>query len=152
MKTSVCLIASAFIGASLYTSLKCDDCEPNKSYKNSLEPVQLDIYKRIIDERRRIYIKGLVIGTVLAVLYLWYTYRSANMIQNSCIFATIVFVIQYFYYIFSKKEKYMLNYLINKEQISGWLNVYKNMKNRYHIGMVLGLLGYVLIAYGIKIN
>lgn len=149
MKVSLCLVASAFIGASLYTTLTCDKCQPHVDYRNSLGPVQKKIYLEIVEERKRIYIHGLILGAILASLFLWYKFNTINPLTNGCIFSSIVLVTQYFYYMTKKKEKYMLNYLTNKDQIDGWLDVYKTMQNKYHIGMMLGIIGYILLGYGI---
>lgn len=149
MKISLCIVASAFIGASLYTTLTCDKCKPHKDYRDSLGPAQKKIYLEIVENRKNLYIQGLIFGLLVAFIYLWYTKNTVNPLPNSCLFSTIVLCSQYFYYTLMKKNKYMLNYLTNKDQIDGWLDVYKTMQNKYHIGMMLGIIGYILLGYGI---
>jgi hypothetical protein len=40
----------------------------------------------------------------------------------------------------------MLNHLDNQEQVNAWLEIYKHMKTRKLIGMLIGLIGYVLVG------
>ncbi len=55
---------------------------------------------------------------------------------------------QYLVYQLYPKKQWMLNSLETREQIDGWLDVYKYMKTKYHLGMALGLVGFILAAYG----
>ena len=40
----------------------------------------------------------------------------------------------------------MLESLNSPEQVKAWLEIYKHMKTRKLIGMLIGLVGYVLVA------
>lgn len=149
MKINVCIISCAFIGASLYTSLTCDKCESSTDYREILGPAQKKIYDEIVTERKNIYIQGLVLGLLLASIFIMYNYNTVDPFKYGCIFSAIVLSVQYFYYTLKKKKRYMLSYLTNKEQIDGWLSVYKMMKTRYHTGMLLGIIGFLLLSYSI---
>jgi len=56
------------------------------------------------------------------------------------------------YYMLYPKSAYMVNNLENKDQSSKWLAVYKTMQYKYHVGMILGLVGYFLLSYGLLKN
>ena len=43
-----------------------------------------------------------------------------------------------------------LNHLENKEQTSLWLKKYKYMKNKWHVGILLGVVGYFVGMYFIS--
>lgn len=148
MKLTYCLIASIFLGASLYTMIKCKDCSVFKEYERSLTPDQKAVYKEIVKERSNLYLKGLIVGSLLSGLYLCKTQGKVDPIKNSCIFVTIAMATQYAIYIFSPKSKYMLNKLHTRDQVVKWLEVYKEMKRKYHIGIILGIIGYYLISLG----
>ena len=45
-----------------------------------------------------------------------------------------------------KKSSYMLNHLDKPEQVSAWLEIYKHMKMRKLVGMLIGLVGYILVG------
>ena len=40
----------------------------------------------------------------------------------------------------SNKKKYILQFLDTKKENQAWLNIYRSMQLRYHLGFVLGLL------------
>ena len=63
-----------------------------------------------------------------------------------CIVGFIVFLTNYFYYILIKKSTYMIEHLNNKEQIKAWLDIYRSMQVRYHVGLVLGIFAAMIFA------
>lgn len=144
MNKLACLIAFMFIGANLYIMFKCDDCQADKLYIQSLNDSQLAIYKEIVNERKKLAIMGMLLGLLLAILFSFY--MKLNPLANGCLFVAIVFVTQYLYYMTMKKSKYMIQYL-NEDQTKLWLNVYKEMQSRYYNGMLLGLVGYFVLGY-----
>lgn len=147
---SYCLIATIFVVASVYTMLTCKHCSPFLEYEQSLSPQQKLIYEEIVSERQRIYLTGLILGTVLAFLYLYMNNLSLNPLENSCVFVAIAMLTQYFYYKFTPKSRMMLSYMQNQDQINKWLDVYNHMTFRYHFGMLLGLIGYFIFSYNIQ--
>jgi hypothetical protein len=148
MKIAYCLIAAIFLGASIMTTLKCATCGPYKDYLNSLTPEQKKTYQEVVDERKQIYFKGLILGFLLAWLYYYNVSSINNVAIHTCAIVTIAMGTQYLVYQLHPKKQWMLNSLETREQIDGWLNVYKYMKAKYHWGMILGLIGFVLLAYG----
>jgi hypothetical protein len=152
MKTVYLLIACIFIGASIYTMIKCKECPPFIEYKATLNDKQKRAYNDIVAERQNIYLKGLVVGSIVGLVYLWHNHGSINIYTHSIVFTAITLGIQYLFYMLYPKSKWMLNVLETREQIDGWLEVYKFMKGRYHIGMLLGLMGYLTLSYGTMAN
>jgi len=146
-KNISCIVAAAFIGASIYTMIKCTSCGPFTDYQNSLDAEQNIEYGKIVKERRLLYIKGLIVGIILAAAYLYYVTGTVNPMEHSCVVAAIVMFTQYMVYTLTPKSKYMVTMLKNSDQQSKWLDVYKFMKNRYHIGMLLGIVGYFILSY-----
>lgn len=149
MKPLFCLIALGFIGGSLYTTIKCDDCQPFTAYKKSLSDAQLYLYETIRNERLQLYIRGLVIGLAIALLYISMYRNNFTESVNSCAFVAVVLTIQYFYYMLYPKSDYMLNHLENNEQSRNYLQVYRTMQYRYYLGFVMGMVGYYFLSYGI---
>lgn len=149
---SFCLVATIFVAASVYTMLTCKTCGPFQDYRQSLTEEQIALYEQIIDERQKIYLHGLILGTVVAVAYLYWVSGTLNPLAHSCAFVGIAMAIQYIYYQLAPKSAWMLNSLTNKEQVDNWLEVYKFMKGRYHTGMLLGAVGYMALAMGVLNN
>lgn len=142
---SLCLIAAMFIGGGLLTSLKCHECHPISAFKRSLTVGQTQIYEKIVQERKALYLKGLFFGLVLATVLLFFTGNSLNPITSGCVYAGVILTVQYFYYTLSKKSPLMVNYLNSQEQIALWNQVYTKMQRKYHMGLVMGLVGYALL-------
>ena len=142
---SVCLIAAMFIGGGLLTSLKCNECHPISAFKKSLTVGQKQIYERIVKERKDLYLKGLFFGLVLATALLFFTGNSLNPLTSGCVYAGVILSVQYFYYTLSKKSPLMVNYLNSQDQIELWNQVYTKMQRKYHMGLVMGLVGYALL-------
>ena len=147
---SFCVIAAIFIGASIYTMVTCSTCSPFVEYEKSLDSEQLRMYKQIVTERKNIYLGGLVLGSLLALLYLYTNGLELGAVGNSCIFVAIAMSTQYLFYMLYPKSNYMVTSMKNEEQLNKWLAVYKHMQNRYHVGMLLGLVGYFLFAFAIQ--
>lgn len=148
MHFGYCLVASLFIGASLYTMFTCEQCHPFSTYKQSLKPNQLALYQIVAKERMNKAMYGLLFGVILAFLFLFFFRKTLNPFANGCAFATITLGTQYLYYILSPKMS-MLPHLANMQQVELWYDVYKFMQYRYHFGMLLGLIGYFLLAFAL---
>ena len=89
-------------------------------------------------------------GLVLAVLALNFVrqLKKVALANKVCLFIVIALGFNYLYYTLSPKSRYLLESLDTPEQVKAWLEIYKHMKSRVHMGVVLGLLGYLVFAYG----
>lgn len=145
----MCLVSAIFIGASIYTVITCETCKPFTDYKDSLDSNLQELYQKVVSERKKIYIQGLVIGIVVSMAYFYWQKDTLNPLGYSCIFVGIVMGVQYLYYSLYPKSVNMLTNLRSKEQIDGWWAVYETMKYRYHMGALFGFIGYFLLSYGI---
>ena len=155
MHYGLCLIAFMFIGASIFTILTCHKCEPFNTYIKSLDSKQQIIYTSIVEERRNVYIYGAILGAILACIFLFFvTLKPQSQSRNkqtffsiAIAFSAIALLTQYIFYMLYPKQ-YMLPHLKNNEQIVGWLAVYRSMQYKYHLGMLLGIIGYFVFACG----
>jgi hypothetical protein len=148
MGLNTCAIATAFIIASIYTSLTCtsNNCQPFARYRSSLTPELKQKYAEVTAERQRLYLKGLIFGTIIGLIVLYSLKGNIDIFANTCIFATVAFGVQFSIYTLTPKSTYMLNHLETREQIDSWLEVYKTMRFRYHLGFIFGLIGYALLG------
>lgn len=138
-----CLIASALFGSMLYMMLYYDKENIMMNFQSTLNEKQNAIYQLIIKERMRLYIEGLIIGLLLGFIYLMYSKKS---VFSSCLFTLIVLGVNNSYYLLYPKSDYMVKYLETEEQRDAWLNVYTSMKNRCYMGMILGVISYLIIG------
>lgn len=138
-----CGLAIALILGTLFVNIYSHyNNEVVKKYRSLLTPEQDNIYKEIVNERLRIYMTGQLLGLLLGLLYLFTSKQNFSV----CMFLFIVMLTQYFYYTLTPKQKWMLDYLTTPEQVSAWLDVYKQMMKLYHLGVLFGIIGYFILA------
>jgi uncharacterized protein YacL len=147
---TTCLLGAGFIGSMVFCMVSTKDAKVFKRFERLLQPEQLLAYKNIANERLNIYLQGFFIGLVLAVLALNFVrqLKKVALANKVCLFIVIALGFNYLYYTLSPKSRYMLESLDTPEQVKAWLEIYKHMKSRVHMGVVLGLLGYLVFAYG----
>ena len=143
---NTCLIGSGFLGSSILTMLASKQGKTFVEFNKVLTEQQRQTYKQITRERMNIYIQGLVIGAVLAVLVS--QMLKIDKSKKVCVFVVIALGFNYAYYTLYPKSTYMLQHLTNKEQNQAWLNIYKEMKTRCMVGFLLGLVGYIVLGIG----
>lgn len=142
-----CLLGAAFLGSSIVTMMACKQGRNFKRFRNLLSADQLRIYNYIAKERLSIYIQGLILGLLLAMLI---TFNSSLEGTNKlCIFVVIALGVNYLYYTIHPKTTYMLEHITSTEQNIAWLSIYKEMKTRSMVGVLLGLIGYILLGNGL---
>jgi uncharacterized protein YacL len=141
-----CAIAFGFIGKMFY-SLQGYGSKEINAFQKSLDQKQTQKYMEIVEYRTYLFLMGLLIGTIIGVLYLFYTRTSKNVVFNICVFIMIVFGSAIFYYIASKKPDYMLNHLTKEEQVKKWNDVYVDMQRRNIMGFLYGFIGYLLLSW-----
>lgn len=142
-----CVLAIGLITASLFTMLTPEKMSLQQKYESLLSESQREKYKTIRDERLRIYLMGFVVGLLIAFGIVWYLKKS--LFTNICLVGAIVFVVNYFFYVFYPKSAYMITDLDDKEDREAWLAIYKHMTFMYHIGFVFGILGAMLLCYAL---
>ena len=74
--------------------------------------------------------------------------RVLSRSTNICLFIVIALGFNWAYYLFYPKSTYMLNHLSSQNQVRAWLKIYKEMKLRCHLGLVLGVIGYIILGIG----
>lgn len=106
------------------------------------------IHENIVIERRNHYIQGILLGCLVAFLILQMT-RVTNRFHKMSFFTAITLGTAVMYYSLMPKSDYMLNHLKTEEENKAWLEVYKTMKQRYFVGLVLGALAAIPISYAL---
>ena len=144
---SYCFLGAALLGSSVLTMLTSKQSGVFKRFNNMLSEDQQQVYKSVVNERGTIYVQSLILGIVLAILV---TFNLKGMANNSriCLFILIAIGTNYLMYSLYPKSTYMLEHLRSEEQNKAWLAIYKEMKLRCTLGLVLGALGYLFLARG----
>ena len=142
-----CAIAFAFIGGMLWLTITTNGSIMN-NFVSSLTPEQMAVYKRIEKLRFQIWAKGMLLGLAVALVAAKFLpIEGENM--GACAISAIAMGVNYLYYTLSPKNENMISYL-KPEQISSWLEVKNMMTSKYHIGMLLGLIGGFLLSKGLN--
>ena len=142
-----CVLGAAFLGSSIMTMMADKKSKNFDNFTKLLDSNQLQIYNNISKERLSIYIQGLILGIILAIFITFNTnLKSTNKV---CIFVVISLGVNYLFYGLHPKSTFMINHLTSQEQNKAWTEIYKEMKQRCFIGLLLGLIGYILLGNGI---
>ena len=147
-----CGIATIFLVASFFTSYGTHKTSKSNEFKSSLNETQRENYEKIVNQRKNIYLQGLVVGFIVSICVIIFTNKSKNMkslfkLSTLCTILAITFIVNYFYYILYPKNKYIVSELTNKTQLNNWLEIYKLMQFRYHLGFGLGLIGVAIFSH-----
>lgn len=143
---NICLISAGLLGAMLGTMLLNNK---NKYKKGTMgfNQKQQEIYSLIVKERSMIYFKGLVLGVLLSMIYL---YLSNGLVSsNLCTIIAITLMVSVFFYLLSPKKHYMVHHMNNMTQVRKWHSIGKQMRHSYNVGFLFGLVLYILIIFSI---
>jgi uncharacterized protein YacL len=143
---SYCLVGAALLGSMIMSMLATKKSKNFRNFMALLDDNQAQVYKSVIKERMSIYVQGLVIGVILAILITFNSNLSKN--NNVCLFVVIALGFNWGYYLLYPKSTYMLSHLNSAVQNDAWLRIYKEMKLRCHVGLLLGIVGYLLLGMG----
>ena len=102
-------------------------------------------YENIITERRNHYIIGLLIGFILSYITL-NIFHISNYFTRITLSLSIILGSAVIFYTVMPKSDYVLNYLKTPEENKKWLDMYKTMKTRYLIGLILGFLSAIPLS------
>ena len=142
-----CVLGAALLGSSILTMMASKQSKNFVNFKKLLNQRQLEIHEGITKERLSIYIQGLILGVLLAVLVTFNSYLKGK--NKLCVFVVIALGVNYLFYSLHPKSTYMLLHLNSQQQNEAWLNIYKEMKLRCKLGVLLGLIGYILLGNGL---
>lgn len=138
-----CYLAMVFLFSMLYMTLMVDK---SKTLVNVLSKEQLELYKKIVVERRNHMIVGYLLGLSLSTIVIMTTKEKYLQV---CYAIIITYLVSYFYYTLMPKTDYMLIHLETEEKRRAWLNVYLRMKNNYHLSFVLGIIFVAFASHSI---
>ncbi len=144
----ICVIAFALLGSMFYMLITYDKNDKIIQFASMLSKNQQKIYRNITQERMNLYLQGFVLGTIVAIIYL--KVIATNDQPVYCIFVALVLGIAYIHYTVMPKSTYMLNHIDNAEQAKAWLEIYKIMKYRCHLGMLLGIIALPFLCLLLK--
>ena len=88
-----------------------------------------DIYKKIVEERKDIYAKGMILGILLALLT-----------KDPCNFVIVVMGTTFLFHTLHPKSTYMVEHLKTNSEIKTWVKEYRHMQVTWYSLFVAGLL------------
>tara|TARA_Y100000817_G_scaffold314821_1_gene315327 strand:- start:2808 stop:3245 length:438 start_codon:yes stop_codon:yes gene_type:complete len=120
--------------------------ESINTFKNKLTDEQLDIYKRIYSQRLYIYTSGIILGIIIAYIYV-YLYTDSE--YRLCKFIGIILIVKVCFYYFYPKHKLMLYFLNTKDQFIGWADIYTSFKEAWKVSLLISIISYIILYYGL---
>ena len=148
--TTSCGIAAALIAGMAYCTYMGNRSQLVQDYMRTLTADQQQTYAKIAEERRGIYLRGFGWGLLLSALLLGihHQYKSLSRTGLLCTVAVITLATNYFYYVLSPKSDWMVLHFNhdNPRDAANWLRVYRGMQVNYHVGLVLGIAGTILLS------
>jgi hypothetical protein len=146
-----CSISAVFIIGMIYMNYSMLNSQIMQKYERQLPENLQYIYREIVNERTKIYYFGYFLGFILSIVVILYnTKLGKNKMSNYGIVCTVVTVssfVNYFYYILSPKNNWMLREIKTEEQTKAWLEMYRHMQMYYHSGFVLGIIAVGIFAF-----
>ena len=137
-----CIIGISLFSASIFVMTSSLKKKKNKLFLELLNDNQKNIYKHIKNERLNIYICASIASIIITYLI---TKNIKTPINKYCSRLLISSFVTYLYYNLYPKSQYILPNLNTKEQVKAWLDIYKHMKYRYHLGMFFGIISYMFV-------
>jgi uncharacterized protein YacL len=148
------MVSLIFIIAMIYFYNMTDKSKIVKHYKNKLSSDLQKRYDKISKERMIISYQGYAFGFILSLVIIFYNLKikGSKMATTSLVCTVIAssFVTNYFYYSLSRKSDWMLNHTGSPEEVKAWLQMYKEMKYNYHMGLVLGIIAVGIFAFAFR--
>jgi hypothetical protein len=148
-----CALATIFVIASIFMTNMTQKNKTIQQYQSQLPSKLQNIYKKITDERQRIYYCGYALGLILSIIIIVYKTQKRLPMTNGtmvCTVITVSFITNYFYYSLSPKSTYMLEHINSPEQTKAWLTMYKAMQYYWHAGLVLGIVATMFLALAFR--
>lgn len=139
-KTS-CAVAAMLLTATIFINLGFV-MKPKASLSQTFRDSAA--MERIVEERRRLAVEGLILGLVVAYVLasaMGLKHNSKNRKSTACFVAAVTLVVQYFFYSLMPKSDWALLHMETPDEVRAWLDVYKQHKQSYHAGALVGLLG-----------
>jgi hypothetical protein len=153
--TTSCGIAATLFAGMAYCTYMGNRTKLVQDYMRTLTEDQQQIYAKIVAERRGIYLRGFGWGLLLSAILLGIHHQYLTMSRTVllCNVAAITLATNYFYYMLSPKSDWMVLHFENDNNsnndhsdAANWLRVYRGMQVNYHVGLVLGIAGTVLLS------
>lgn len=142
-----CLVAIVFLIIQLFFMFSPSIYNEFNEFDSTLSDKLKDKYREITKERRNISLKGYGLGLLLSAIIVYFN-KNSKTTTKVCIVGSVTFITNYLFYILSPKSDYMVLHLDKEEQRKEWLDIYRKMQLKYHIGFLSGIIVAMLICYG----
>ena len=141
---SNCLLAT-IMGASFLMSILAGIILPIKNNLN-FDKEQEKMYKQIVQTRLHIFLIALATGLIVSGILI--SLINADRKNKVCIFIFSSILILNIVYLSIPKKKWIIKDLnLNQKQLEAWLNIYKGMKIKKIVALVVGAVLYLMFSY-----
>ena len=137
-----CGIAATLIAGMAYCTYMGNRTKLVQDYMHTLSADQRQIYAKIVEERRGIYLRGFGLGLFLSALLLGIHHQYLTMSRAVLLSPKSDWMVLHF----ENKSDSANHSTNNHSDAANWLRVYRGMQVNYHVGLVLGIAGTVLLS------
>ena len=139
-----CTVGIMLLVANLVVCLTADKSKQKDEFYATLDADLIKRYEGIIEERKSIYVRGLLYGLLLSAVLIGYAKMETKTRFNKgmyiCVAGGTTLLTNYLYYMISPKSDYMVLHLNSPKQREEWAKINRSMQLKYHVGLVLGIL------------
>ena len=147
LNCNTCVIGITMLFSSVYLAILKQDKTIFTDFVKLLDDEQKIKYHKIVKERVTAYVVGMVLGVILALYYYSQNPKEKYIL---CTFLAIIYLTKLGVYYFYPKSPLFLYSLTTKQQTDAWAKIYEEMKGRYKVSLLIGLVGYLLLFHGLN--
>jgi len=149
-----CFLAAIIIVGMVIMTMMMQSDPFIQTYEEKLSPELQTVYKKIVKERQSIFYMGYLIGFVVAILFLLFSFKyMGRRLSTSAVVCSVVaisFIVNHLYYILAPKTDYMVSHLNNQRDRDNWVEMYRRMQVYFHGSMVVGLVAVGVFGYAFR--
>tara|TARA_E500000331_G_scaffold304305_1_gene307316 strand:+ start:95 stop:487 length:393 start_codon:yes stop_codon:yes gene_type:complete len=120
----------------------------SKDFTSSLNDKLKEKYEQVVYERRKIFVISFVVSFFLTYLFDKFHKENSHIPIIECSNTLIFVILQYFIYNLYPKKYNMFDFILDdKNLMKEWIKVYKQMNYDWNVGILSGLIGYILLVY-----
>ena len=142
----ICMFAFLLVIGQFGVILLSHTNDKVKFFDKNLTVAEKDMYKKVINERMSIYLKGTLLGLILAFIIL-FCVMGQKQFYNNCLFSLVILLTQFFYYMLEDKKFSMITVLTTSEKRKLWKEVSQIYMYNYYVSILIGIAGYMIVSF-----
>jgi hypothetical protein len=120
----------------------------NKDFVALLNEKQKEEFDKVLYEKKKIFTISIIISFMLSYFFHKFHKEQSDTPLIECSNTLIFILLQYFIFNLYPKKYNMFDIVLKDEKLTReWFKVYKQMKYDWTVGILSGIIGYILLVY-----